>query len=118
MDIMERVNMLKDCDMINEEAYSDILSIINIFKEDFSIILDEDNAGVMITHMSMAFRRNETKEKIEPIGRDTYNQAVELEEYQKASEILDKIEQATKNELSNDEKEFFIVHICTLLLNV
>lgn len=115
MDIMERINMLKQCGFSTEEDHADLCEIVRIFTDEYNIPITEENAGVMITHIAAAFKRNRTGEKVEPLDREVYKEAVQSEEYMTANEIMDKIVSAISGEVSETEREFFIVHICMLL---
>jgi len=115
MELMDRVMTLKEYNMMNEVAYKDILFIIKLIEEEYKIALSEENAGIMITHMSSAFRRNDTGEEIDALCRSTLEEISEAQEYPKAKQILDSIIAGIENELSQKEREYFLVHICNLI---
>lgn len=115
MELMDRVMALKEYKMMNDIAFKDILFIINLFKEEYQITLTEENAGIMITHMSSAFRRNDTGEEIDALCTSTLEEICEAQEYPRAKQILDSIIAGIENELSQKEREYFLVHICNLL---
>lgn len=112
---MERIELLKEYGIVNETGYEDLLSIKKMFEERFHIVLTEENAGVMITHIAAAFKRLETKEKINPIDESVLEALQEEEVYPKAVEILKALKEEIKSKLSEDEDAFVLVHICTLL---
>ncbi|MDF2613460.1 MAG: hypothetical protein K0S71_1246 [Clostridia bacterium] len=112
---MERINLLKEYGIVNESGYEDLLTIKRVFAEKFNIILTEENAGVMITHIATAFKRLETKEKVNPIDENVLEELKKEEVYIKAAEILKCLKEAVRNQLSKEEDTFILVHICTLL---
>jgi len=116
MELMDRVMALRECGMMNEVAFKDILYIIKLCKEEYQLELTEENAGIMITHMSSAFRRNDTGEEIDALCRSTVEEISKVQEYVKAKQILDSIILGIENELSQNEREYFLIHICNLLV--
>jgi transcriptional regulatory protein LevR len=112
---MERINLLKEYNIVNETGYKDLIAIKEVFEERFHIVLTEENAGVMITHIAAAFKRLETKEEINPIDQSVLEELKEESYYTKAAEILKAIKETVSSPLSGDEDAFILVHICTLL---
>ncbi|MFV0343420.1 MAG: PRD domain-containing protein [Anaerocolumna sp.] len=115
MDLMERVRILKEYNMMNEVAYKDILFIIKMVEEEYHITLTEENAGIMITHICAAFRRNELGEEIDPLHRSVFEEIKESKDYQKAEQIIESMIAGIENQLSQNEREYFLIHICNLL---
>lgn len=117
MELTERIGLLKEYGMMDETAFEDIQSIIHLFQEKYGIELKEENAGIMITHMSAAFHRNVTGEEIDALDAGILEEILQLAEYAKAEQMLEAIVSGIKNELSQKEREYFLVHICNLLTN-
>lgn len=117
MDLMERIRLLREYGMMDETAFEDILAIMKLFKEEYGIELTEENAGIMITHMSSAFHRNVTGEEIDAMDACILEEIKEVPEYVRAERILVSIASGIKNDLSKKEMEYFLVHICNLLAN-
>ena len=115
MELMERIELLKEYGRMDETSYQDILFILDLFKENYRIELTEDNAGVMITHMSSAFYRNVTGEEINALDAGILEEIKQIPEYPKAKQILDSIIEGIENALSQKERDYFLVHICNLL---
>ncbi len=114
MDIMDRVNLLKECGMANEEAYNDLKIIIDVFR-DYHIILTEENAGTMITHFSAVFRRNTSDETLEPLAQEAVFDLKSDTFFERSYEILQSIVAKIQNEINPVEEDFVLLHICTLL---
>lgn len=115
MDIMDRINLMKECALIDETAYADLLSIVKIFRDDFQFDLTEENGGIMITHIGAAIKRLKAGEKIEPLDREILNQTEEEPACPTARKILDKIRKETISCFPPAEEEFLLVHICNTL---
>lgn len=117
MDIMERVSMLKLCNMTDDIAHQDIITIIKIFRE-YDIELTEENAGIMITHLAAAFKRNTTGESINPLAETTITEIKQDPQFPKSEIIFKNIASNIKNKFNQTEEEFAKLHICTLLNNI
>lgn len=115
MDIMDRINLMKECSLVDDAAYADLVSIVKVFREDFRFDLTEENGGVMITHIGAAIKRLKTGEKVDPLDREVLSQAVEEPVYPTAQKILDRIREQTVSRLPSAEEEFLLVHICNTL---
>ncbi|TCL60121.1 hypothetical protein EDD76_103314 [Kineothrix alysoides] len=117
MDIMERINIMKDYDLIDQIIYNDLAAIIDVFKES-GILLNEENAGIMITHIASAFIRNKTKEKIESLDREIIKDMQNDPMFDEACRIFCMIKSRIQNHFNEIEREFALVHICTVLNNM
>lgn len=115
MELMERIELLKEYGRMDETGYRDILFILDLFRANYRIELTEDNAGIMITHMSSAFYRNAAGEEIDALDAGILEEIGQIPEYPKAEQILDSIIEGIENELSQKERDYFLVHICNLL---
>lgn len=115
MDIMDRVNLMKECGLADDAAYADLVTVIRVFHNDFQFEITEENAGVMITHLGAAIRRQKTGEKVEPLDRGVLEQARSEPVYPTAQKILDRIRRVTATRLPPEEEEFLLIHICNTL---
>lgn len=115
MDIMDRINLMKECGLVDDAAYADLINIVRVFREDFQFEITEENGGVMITHIGAAIHRQKTGEKVEPLDREILEQAGNEPVYWTAQKILERIRQTTPTRLPPEEEEFLLVHICNTL---
>ncbi|MVB12027.1 hypothetical protein CAFE_27560 [Caprobacter fermentans] len=115
MDIMDRINLMKECSLVDDAAYADLVSIVKVFREDFRFDLTEENGGVMITHIGAAIKRLKAGEKVNPLDREVLSQAAEESVYPTAQKILDRIREKIARRLPSAEEEFLLVHICNTL---
>lgn len=114
MDIMERVELLKSCELVNEKGYKDLLAIIQVFHEQ-GIRLTEENGGMMITHIAAAFKRVDDKEKVEPLDPLVVEALQEESIYEQAVGIIQAVKRSICYVLSEDEYAFILVHIARVL---
>jgi transcriptional regulatory protein LevR len=115
MDIMERINVMKDCDLIDDLGYQDLLTVKRILSQDFQFDLTEENGGVMITHLGAAIKRLKTGETVEPLDPEVLIQAKEEPAYQTAVKILTQLKKVMVHVLPQVEEDFMLVHICNTL---
>ncbi len=116
MDLTFRIQLLKDSNQIDEETYENLLAIIKLLKDRWGITLTEENGAMLITHMSIALKRIKDNNTVNPLEEDLQEQLRGEAFYSKAEEILEDIDKKLELKLPENEKEYMIMHICTLLL--
>lgn len=115
MDIMDRINLMREYGLADDAIYADLVGIVEVFREDFGFDLTEENGGTMIAHVGAAMKRLKSGEKIEPLDRGVLKQAEEEPIYPEALRILEKIREKMACKLPKVEQEFLLVHICNTL---
>ena len=118
MDIMDRINVMKEYGIVDDTAYNDLVTIVSTMRKQFDITLTEENAGVMITHIASAFGRNRSGEMIDAVAAAASGGLREDPGYDKAVEILSELRRNIKNDLSEIEQEYVLLHLCTLLYSI
>ena len=116
MSLQKRMDMLKEGGIVDAQGYADLEVISRIFWEEEGIELGEENAGVMITHMATAFYRARRGEEIEGPAPEIMEGVVQESLYPRAQELFAVIENRINNTLSLPEKEYFLIHICAVLI--
>ena len=51
MDFTERFELYKEGGMINDGDIEDLNAVIRLFKEDYGVTLEEENASMFIAHL-------------------------------------------------------------------
>lgn len=115
MDLTVRLQILKDSGQIDEEIYNNLLKVIESFNNNFQIKLLEENGGMFITHLAVALARIKNKELVEPIEELIFEEIRNDSNFEKAKEILTKIEEDINISIPEVEKTFILMHIVTLL---
>lgn len=116
MDIMERIDLMRGCDLIDEKGYQDLCEILAQCKQ-IGVLLTEENAGVMITHIGAAFKRITTKEIVEPLDIAVIDQLKQEESYPAALKLIEIFKENLQNVLSDQEYNFILVHLMNVLEN-
>lgn len=115
MDFTERLELYQEGGMIKEDDVKDVLAIVAMFKEKYDIQLCEENADTFVAHLCAAFGRNATQEKVEPLLKEAFAEVKELESYPRSLEMLENIKAVIHNSLSQDEQEYVLLHLNTLI---
>lgn len=114
MDLNERLEIFKDSGQISGESYEALLRVIDMIKLQYGIVLTEENGAMFITHLSIANERIKKQEFIESIDKEIYKEIENDENYHKADQAFDSIEQELNIEIPENEKGYIILHLCTL----
>ena len=117
MDLIDRLNILKESGQITEETYEKLLKVIKIFEQKYKIILSEENGAMYITHLSAALTRMYKGEVIHEVSEEIYDEIKVNAHFTKSQEILNYIEESLKLNFAMGERGFIIAHICTVLTN-
>ena len=57
MDFTERFELYKEGGMISDEDIKDLNAVIELFKKEYGITLEEENASMFIAHLCAAYGR-------------------------------------------------------------
>jgi len=115
MDLMFRVNVLKDSGQINERTYNIINNFINLLKADYAIELNEENGAMLITHLCIALTRIDKNETVKPVSELIFEELKNDSQFNKSNEIIKKLEELMNKEIPESEKGYIQMHICVLL---
>lgn len=115
MDFTERLELYQEGGMINEDDVKDVLAIVAMFKETYSIELCEENADTFVAHLCAAFGRNTTHEAVEPLMDEALAELKELESYPLSVEMLENIKGVIHNSLNQTEQEYVLLHLNNLI---
>lgn len=112
----ERLNILKESGLITNEIFIKLKNMIEGFKNEYQIALTEDNAGMMITHLSQAMMRVNNGEKIKTPDSFVVDEIKSNENYQIMIDMYKKICEFLDFEFPSYEKWFVYVHIGNILM--
>ena len=115
MDFTERFELYKEGGMINDGDIEDLNAVIRLFKEDYGVTLEEENASMFIAHLCAAYGRLTSNEPVDELPEEVLNELESLDTYEESKEILKKVMNATKNPLNEVEKGYALLHINNLI---
>ena len=114
MELDIRLGILKDTGQIDEEVYRNVIKVISVFHDSWSIDLKEENGAMLITHLCIALQRVKNKCPVEEIDEEFYED-IKLNQY---FETCEKAFYDIKSEMNMDipegEKSFLMMHLCVL----
>ena len=116
-ELKQRIEMLQECGFVDESGKADLYRIVEILQK-HGIDTNDDNTGVLVTHVAAALKRSADGEIVTPLEPDVLAQVKEIENYDKAVEIQQEILNSMTNKLSADEQDFVLVHVGTILESV
>ena len=114
MDLSFRLGLLKDGGQIDQETYEKLLRVPVVIKDKWGIELLEENGAMLITHMSAALMRVKRGEAVNPMEEEIVLQLRNEKDYESSKLLLKEMEEELEIELPEEEKEFIILHLCTL----
>ena len=115
MDFTERFELYKEGGMINDGDIEDLNAVIRLFKDEYGVTLEEENASMFIAHLCAAYGRLTSSEPVDELPEEVLNELESLDTYEESKEILEKVMNATKNPLNEIEKGYALLHINNLI---
>ncbi len=115
MDFKERFDLYKEGGMINDRDIEDLNAVIELFKREYGVTLEEENASMFIAHLCAAYGRLTSEEEVDEVPEEVMEELRSLDSYEESLEILDKVMKATKNPLNETEQRYALLHINNLI---
>ena len=115
MDFTERFELYKEGGMINDDDIKDLNAVIDLFKKDYGITLEEENASMFIAHLCAAYGRLSSNEPVDEVPEEVLKELESLDTYEESRQILEKVMNATKNPLNEVEQGYALLHINNLI---
>ena len=115
MDFTERFDLYKEGGMITDNDIEDILKVIDLFKKEYGVVLEEENAAPFIAHLCAAYGRLVSHEEVDEVPEPVMEELRSLDSYEESLEILEKVMNATKNPLNETEQGYALLHINNLI---
>lgn len=112
--IEEKLRVLKESDVIDEEGYNYSKKALTFLKEK-GVISDNDQADVFITHLAMATARQKTDEKIEGVDESIKEEIEKSDKYTEAVTIWKELKELAPSDFRANEDGYFHLHLVTLL---
>ena len=90
MDFTERLDLYKEGGMLTDDDVKDVEAIIKMFKDDYGVELQEENADTFIAHICAAYSRNKSGEPVDELPEAVRSDMSEIykEKYLHKAEVL------------------------------
>lgn len=115
MDFTDRFDLYKEGGMITDNDIEDILKVIDLFKKEYGVVLEEENAAPFIAHLCAAYGRLVTHEEVDEVPEAVMDELRSLDSYDESLEILERVMNATNNPLNETEQGYALLHINNLI---
>ena len=115
MDFTERFELYKEGGMISDDDIIDLYAVIDLFKNEYGVTLEEENASMFIAHLCAAYGRLTSNEPVDEVPEEVLKELEALDTYEESKDILKKVMKATKNPLNEVEQGYALLHINNLI---
>ena len=115
MDIKERLQILQSAGTISPETYALMVQIIDRTKSKWNLVLTEENASALLTHLAMARERILKGDIAAPLDAAIFEEIKSSPDYEHASAIVGDWNALLGNLLPEAETGYLLLHLCTLL---
>ena len=115
MDFTERLEMYQEGGMLDRNDVKDVLAIIDLFKNEYNVVLQEENADTFIAHICAAYFRNKTGEPVDELPEAVMSELLSLDTYEESTQILSRLIEVTHNSLNQVEQNYALLHINNLI---
>ncbi|MDQ0362090.1 PRD domain-containing protein [Breznakia pachnodae] len=114
-ELLERIDMLLEINMVTDYEYTDLKKIVDILNEHTNVLITDETAGVFITHIAAAMKRQRDKEQLNQLEQSVVDEIRGCEEYVYAEDLTNKIVTAIQTSLPENEIHFMYLHLCNIL---
>ena len=114
MELDIRLGILKDAGQIDEDVYRNVIKVISIFHDRWSIDLKEENGAMIITHLCIALQRVKKNCSVEKIDEEIYEEVKQNQYFETSQKALCNIISEMNMDIPESEKSFLLMHLCVL----
>lgn len=111
--LVMRTDILHSSGIISEQVYSACMKTIDDLCAETDG-LDEEKAGIFITHLAMALQRISKNEIESPVGDAVAEELKKNAAYDQALRFLGLISEHAEFEIPESEKQYLMIHLCNL----
>jgi hypothetical protein len=115
MDFSERLDLYKEGGMISDADIEDINAVVDLFRNEYGVVLEEENAGTFIAHLCAAYGRLVSKEEVDELPEEVVAELESLDTYEESKQILQRVMEVTRNPLNETEQGYALLHINNLI---
>ncbi len=115
-ELEQRIDILEQSGFVDVQGRRDLDAMVRVLTEGYGLPRTDDALGVIVTHVAAAFKRAKDGETINPLAPEIVEDVRSSEVFDKAKEIADAVADAMQSELSEDERDFILVHVGGLLI--
>lgn len=117
-ELTERMETLRSVGIVDEVGYRDLERAVSLVSEACGIGAEDERLAPLVTHLAAAFGRGNGGETVCPISPHVLADVKASPLYPRMVEICDALTRSFENSLSEDERDFLLVHVGGLLATV
>lgn len=110
-----RLKLLEESGEIDSSIRNAVINFIKHIEDKYFIEVVEENGGMLVTHLAMAFSRIRRGEEIEDIDEEIFKEVKETEIYKELPDCYKLIEEQLDIFIPQTEKDYIALHVCTLI---
>lgn len=114
MDLMLRLSILHDAGQLSATNHQAILKIIDFFRTNWGIELNEENGSMLITHLAIAFERIAKGETVAAVESFVLDELKSQPCFDKSETTLTAMAELLGQEIPVNEQGYIHIHLCTL----
>ena len=111
IDLTFRIKLLTDAEQITAAEAAGLADMITLFAEQWLIELDEDNAGMFITHLAMALKRQRAGESIQALDEFIVTEIEQSAAFPKSLVAMAELEKLFAIALPVSEQGYIYLHL-------
>ena len=111
IDLPFRIRLLSDAEQISPAEADGLTAMLKMFAEKWHIELNEDNAGMFITHLAIALKRMRENDTIQALDCAIIDEIQASVAYPQSVTAMNEIESLFNVNLSDSEKGYIYLHL-------
>lgn len=116
--LMERLDILREAGEISGDIKDTVTAFAENFEKKYSLVMTEENASMLITHVAMALARIIRGEDIGEMDETALEEVSQSRIYNELPAFYQSMEAILHIKLPEAEKGFIALHACTLLMKL
>ncbi|RRD96253.1 PRD domain-containing protein [Clostridiales bacterium COT073_COT-073] len=112
--LLERLNILKEAEMLDEVTEKTVYHVINKLEAD-GVVATDENIGMFITHLIAAIRRIKSNEAIEEVNLELKEELMKNPFYPMSKTYFTEMKDVLGVDLDEAEKIYIGGYLCILL---
>lgn len=113
--LKQRLDILEASDVISPQVRDAVLDFAQEFEKEYSLVLTEKNASMLITHLAMALTRIRNGEKVNEIDKFVLDEAKQNKLYNELPKFYKRLEEKLNIKIPDSEKGYIAVHACAII---
>lgn len=114
-DFSDRLDLYREVGMLTEQEYNDVYRVLDLFKDEYGVVLCEENAEFFVAHLSAALHRNVSGEEVIEMTEEALEQLKSEPCYGISEKVLRQIIARVDTEIRKEEHGYLLLHLCALI---